>query len=136
MRYITLLLTLLLFNCKSTDSNEASTPTLEKATVVSYENLDADHFAEAIAEGDVVVIDVRTPEEIAGGKIDDAMELNYYDTTFADQLLTLDKDQEYYIYCKGGGRSAKTCRLMINNGFKNVHNLEGGYTSWKDSGKN
>ena len=133
MKYIILLSILILSSCKQVDSEVNAQPNLDKATVVSYENLNVEKFNDAIAAGDHIVLDVRTPEEISGGKIGDAMELNFYDTTFADQILAMDKDKDYYIYCKGGGRSAKTCRLMIENGFKNVHNLEGGYSSWKIS---
>lgn len=131
MKYLILLSLIVLASCKAQVEEKVQEPTLEKATVVTYENLQTADFAKAIENEDVIVLDVRTSAEIADGKIDGAMELDFYETDFADRLLSMDKDKDYYIYCKGGGRSAKACRLMIENGFKNVHNLDGGYTDWK-----
>jgi len=131
MKNLFILMVLFLLSCKPTSTKEVKLPTLEKATVVSYKNLDVKAFNDAIQNTDNVILDVRTPEEIADGKIDNAIELNFYDDDFSDRLLAMDKDKEYIVYCKGGGRSAKTARLMIKNGFEKVNNLEGGYKAWK-----
>ena len=131
MKYILIVITLVFMACKPTISQETPQPSLEKATVVSYRNLDVSGFNEAMKTEGTVLIDVRTPAEIADGKIEDAVELDFYDKDFADKLLAMDKNMEYLVYCKGGGRSAKAARLMIKNGFEKVNNLEGGYTAWK-----
>lgn len=44
--------------------------------------------------------------------------------------IAYDKDQEVVVMCRSGGRSAKACELLENNGFSNVHNLYGGITKW------
>lgn len=36
------------------------------------------------------------------------------------------KDRDIIIYCRGGIRSARACKLLIENGFSNVLNLKGG----------
>ncbi len=135
--FIFLIGILIFSNCSSSGGSQQqsgqieSTPTLEKATVVSYENLDVAAFQKEIKNNnDSYILDVRTPEEIANGQIEGAHSLNFYDKDFAEKLLELDRSKSYYVYCKGGGRSAKTARLMIKNGFSDVHNLEGGYTAW------
>ena len=139
------LLLLLLFltlstSCQNKSSKEAivpetkikdMVPTLEKATVVSYQNIDVKKFNQGSKEEvGAVIIDVRTPEEVAMGKIPGALEINYFDSDFLEQILALEKEKPYYMYCKVGGRSAKAARLMINNGFTKVYNLDGGYTKW------
>jgi len=78
-----------------------------------------------------VLLDVRTLEEVAAGKIADAQHLDFYADSFQDDLKKLDKDQPYLVYCKSGGRSAKAARMMQDLGFKEIYNLEGGYTAWK-----
>jgi rhodanese-related sulfurtransferase len=104
---------------------------LKKAHVVSYQNLSNHDFKERISDNPkAVIIDVRTPEEIANGKIEGAMEINWHDKDFAKKIFALDKEKEYYLYCKVGGRSAKAARLMIKNGFGKVFNLGEGYQSW------
>ena len=124
MKYVLSLIFLIFVSCKSEVQPETMQPSLEKATVVSYENLNANDFKTAINQPDAIVIDVRTPEEISEGKIEGALELNFYDQDFLEELLELEKEKDYYLYCKGGGRSAKTARLMIQNGFEKVHNRQ------------
>lgn len=131
MKYILLFFIAVFISCKPTPNTELAKPSLEKATVVSYRNVDVQTFKQSTESDNAVIIDVRTPEEVSEGKIDEALTLNFYDKDFAERLLALDKEEEYYLYCKKGGRSAKAARLMIQNGFKNVNNLEGGYTAWK-----
>ncbi|MFK5973723.1 MAG: rhodanese-like domain-containing protein [Flavobacteriaceae bacterium] len=78
----------------------------------------------------VVLVDVRTPEEFAEGHLDNAMNINWFDADFADQFETVDKDKTIYVYCKMGGRSAKAQEKLESLGYKHVVNLEGGYDAW------
>ena len=78
----------------------------------------------------VIILDVRTPEETAQGKIDEAVEINWFDATSAAQIKALDKDKTYLVYCKSGGRSGKCVRMMSDAGFENLYNLDGGYQAW------
>ncbi|MCB0537569.1 MAG: rhodanese-like domain-containing protein [Bacteroidetes bacterium] len=77
------------------------------------------------------LIDVRTPEEIAEGKIDGALEMNFYDSNFKEQLAQLDKEKPVLVYCRSGNRSGKAAKLMNEMGFKQVYDLIGGYSEWK-----
>jgi rhodanese-related sulfurtransferase len=79
---------------------------------------------------DVVLLDVRTPEEIAQGKIDKAVELDIKDPAFRDKLNALDKTKQYMVYCYAGGRSATAMKTMKELGFKQVYNFDGGYKAW------
>ena len=80
---------------------------------------------------DLVVLDVRTPEEINDGKIiSEATEIDFFSDSFDRLLGELDKDKTYLVYCKSGGRSGKTVKKMQKMGFKQAHNLLGGYSSW------
>jgi len=36
------------------------------------------------------------------------------------------------MHCKMGGRSAKACDLLKQNGFTKVINVKGGITAWSD----
>ncbi|MCJ7467681.1 MAG: rhodanese-like domain-containing protein [Maribacter sp.] len=78
----------------------------------------------------VLLVDVRTPEEYNAGHIDDAVNINWYDADFADRFNEIDKAQTIYVYCKMGVRSAKAQTRLNDLGFKNVVNLEGGYDTW------
>ena len=79
---------------------------------------------------DFVVIDVRTPGEYAAGHIKQALNIDYYGTTFQNQINALDKKKAYLIYCGSGTRSGKTLEIMKNVGFTQVYNLMYGYSTF------
>lgn len=63
------------------------------------------------------VIDVRTPEEWAAGHLDGAVRIGIADADFAQQLETLDKSADYYIYCRSGNRAGQAIDYMKSAGF-------------------
>lgn len=73
-------------------------------------------------------IDVRTPAEIAGGKMKGAHEINFMSSNFKTRLEHLPKDRPYLVYCRSGRRSASACSTMLKMGFAQVYNLQGGYS--------
>jgi len=83
---------------------------------------------------DFVIIDVRTPEEYASGRIEKAINLDYYSETFADELDKLDKDKTYLIYCRSANRSGKALDMMAELGFAEVYNMLGGMVRWEAVG--
>ncbi len=93
----------------------------------------AEYLFEAPPEG-LVVLDVRTPEEYAGGRLPEAQLLDFYRTDFADRLAELPKDVPYLLYCRSGNRSGQTIELMEQMGFTNVADVDGGISSWLDNG--
>lgn len=78
-----------------------------------------------------IVLDLRTPEEIKGGIIPNARQLDYFSKQFEEQVGQLDRSRVYFLYCAGGGRSSEAKELMQQKGFARVYNLEGGFTAWK-----
>lgn len=80
---------------------------------------------------DAVILDVRTPEEFAGGFIANAVNIDYNGADFKEAIAKLDKNKTYLVYCLSGKRSASAAAYMRSNGFKNVINLEGGILAWQ-----
>ncbi len=80
-----------------------------------------------------IIIDVRTPDEYAGGHIENSRLINYYSGDFKNGLGKLDKNKEYFIYCRSGSRSGRTLQIMKKLGFKRVYNLGGGIISWQSA---
>jgi len=85
----------------------------------------------AHAVGEAIFIDVRTPVEIANGKLLGAKELNVTSSSFRSEISHLDKNQAYIVYCRSGMRSARACNIMEKEGFTNVTNVAGGYMGMK-----
>lgn len=80
----------------------------------------------------IQVLDVRTPEEWEKGFIKGSIFDNFYDENFSEKSAkTLDKNQPVYVYCRSGGRSVKASKMLIEKGFTNVINVEGGYLAWE-----
>lgn len=78
-----------------------------------------------------IVLDVRTPEEFAGGYIANAVNINYNGNDFQDEIAKLDKNRTYFVYCLSGKRSASAASYMRSKGFRNVINLDGGILAWQ-----
>ncbi len=96
----------------------------------NYQNIDASKFAELMKDTNTVVLDVRTPKEIKGGKIKGAQEINIMSPTFSKKIKALDKSKTYLVYCRSGNRSGRACSAMDKEGFENLYNLSGGYGAW------
>jgi sulfur-carrier protein adenylyltransferase/sulfurtransferase len=98
-----------------------SAPSLPTLTVVELHCLrqaDEPHF----------LIDVREPHEYAVARIDGATLLPLGE--LPGRLAEIPRDQRIIVHCKLGGRSAKAAQHLLDQGFPNVWNVEGGITAW------
>ena len=87
---------------------------------------------QALTDKKGIVLDVRTPEEFENSRIQNSKNIDFYNPqNFMLEIEKLDKDNNYYVYCRTGVRSANSCVLMKELGFKNTFNLVGGIVEWK-----
>ena len=84
----------------------------------------------AITKSDVVIVDVRTPEEFSQGAILNAQNISVTDASFENEIQKLDKKQPVYVYCRSGARSQTAAKKMAALGFIEIIDLEGGYLAW------
>jgi rhodanese-related sulfurtransferase len=75
------------------------------------------------AQGQQVIIDVRTPEEFAAGHLPGARNLDLNSGEFAAALAGLDAGATYLLYCRSGNRSGTAAQMMRQAGFTDVTNL-------------
>jgi rhodanese-related sulfurtransferase len=80
-----------------------------------------------------VILDVRTPEEFADGRLEDAVNLDFYSETFRDELDLLNKSKTYLIYCRSGNRSGQARDIMEELDFREVYDM-GGILEWQAEG--
>lgn len=117
------------WGCLPAQKKESPNPSVESST------LDAKTFKEKLSsESGAVLLDVRTPQEVAEGMIPGAVVMDFNAPDFTDKISALDKDKSYFVYCKVGGRSGKTVDQMKAAGFKKLYNLKGGYSAWVENG--
>jgi rhodanese-related sulfurtransferase len=112
---------------KTVEPVEEVQPTIKIVDVEGAKKLIAEH-------PQLIVIDVRTPEEHAEGALPNALNVDVKNDNFEEEINKYDKSAEYLMHCRSGSRSMLASEIMIKNGFKNVTNMDGGYLAWKDSG--
>ena len=86
------------------------------------------------AKKDVLLIDVRTPEEFAEEHLKQALNIDYNGADFKGAISKLDKTKSVMIYCLSGGRSSSAMKVLAEAGFHEVYNLKGGILQWKAAG--
>ncbi len=97
------------------------------------ETITAKQLSEDVAFQKMNLIDVRTEAEFNAGAIPNAKHLDFYKKdVFQHSLEKLNKKEPVIVYCKSGGRSSKTAKLLEKLGFEKVYDLSTGYQSWKD----
>ena len=82
-----------------------------------------------------IIVDVRTAEEMAEGHIKGAILADVKKTDFEEIINKWDKSKTYFIYCRSGGRSQTALSYMRKAGFKQIHELKGGFNAWKAADK-
>lgn len=89
---------------------------MEEITVSQLRDLDG-----------VTVIDVREPDEFAGGHIPGAVNVPLQ--TVPDSLESLDPEKPVYVVCQHGMRSERAATFLDSRGFDTV-NVLGGTSAW------
>ena len=97
-----------------------------------FTRLTAPEAKAKIDEGNVQVIDVRTPGEYAGGHVPGA--LNIPHMSVVARKAELASDKELVFICQVGARSALACEFAASLGFKELYNVDGGTDAWLKSG--
>lgn len=95
-------------------------------------NVAPQEAAQMIEENpEMILLDVRTPQEFNSGHLAEARHIDFYADDFANQLEKLDSSKRYVVYCRSGGRSSRAAKMMREMGFATVSNLEGGILAWQ-----
>jgi len=80
---------------------------------------------------DAQLIDVRTPGEYNRSHLKNAVNINIYNTNFLTEIGKLDKNREVYLYCQVGNRSRYAAKILSQQGFTKVYDMEGGISNWQ-----
>ena len=123
------------FSCNSSSSmSQAESVELQEGIIAK--NVSAAEFKDLIADrADAILLDVRTPDEVAQGVIRNAANIDFYDGSFIAALDKLDKSKPVLIYCRSGRRSGVAMSKMSELGFTEIYNLQGGIIEWANAGE-
>jgi rhodanese-related sulfurtransferase len=86
----------------------------------------------AWADPSLLLLDVRTPEEYAGGHLPGAVNIPH--TELAARVAELDgaRERDIVVYCRTGSRTAQALEMLGKAGFKRLFHLEGDYVRWSE----
>jgi rhodanese-related sulfurtransferase len=94
--------------------------------------VDVQTVAEVKDRDDVFVIDVREQWEYDEGHIPGVILIPMNDVPA--RLDEIPKDKEVIVTCRSGNRSSQVTQFLRDQGFENVHNMDGGIRAWEAAG--
>ena len=106
------------------------------------EHWSPDEVASALARGEAVLVDVRTPQEYMVEHIEAALlkPLAFFDPAHlpedpgAGQGQGSGSGKRVILHCGSGVRSARAAALCLGAGAGRAAHLEGGFAAWKAAG--
>jgi hydroxyacylglutathione hydrolase len=94
-------------------------------------SVDVQAVNELRKQPNVVVIDVREPNEYAAGHIPEATLIPQGQVE--QRLAEIPKDKQVVLVCRSGRRSGEVTKLLTEKGY-DAQNMAGGMLKWADAG--
>jgi len=109
-----------------------------QAPVQQIQEIDVIQLSEKIKSNSGNILDVRTPGEFAQGHLDNSFHLSLQElSAFGQQAaekMPFGKEDEIFIICRSGNRSAAAANILSSLGYTNVYNVRGGIMAWVQNG--
>jgi rhodanese-related sulfurtransferase len=98
-----------------------------------WTNVSPDGLATMLARKDFTLLNVKTPYI---GEIDGTdLYIPYDQLTARASALPANKAARILVYCRSGAESALAAQTLLDLGYTNVWNLDGGMNAWQASGR-
>ncbi len=124
------LIALFIVACGSQTASDAPVADVDVATLP--DTIDVNTANALRGRDDVVLIDVREQWEYDEGHIP-GVELIPINEVPA-RMSEIPTDKMVVLTCRTGNRSGQVFDFLTQNGFDNVHNMEGGIVAWQAAG--
>jgi len=98
----------------------------------TYTNIDPDELALMMEEDELALINVHIPFEGDLPETDASIPFNEIQS-YLDRLPE-DKSEKVVLYCRSGNMSRTASETLLELGYTNVWNLEGGFKAWQAAG--
>lgn len=99
------------------------------------QEVDTQTASEKIESNQVVVLDVREPDEFEQGALKNVVHIPRGHLEAQVESKIVDKNSPVIVYCAGGVRSAFAAKTLQELGYANVLSMAGGFGKWKDEGR-
>jgi phage shock protein E len=111
----------------------ASGETIHKGQAGQWTNVTPDRLAQMLTTKDFTFVNVKTPYI---GEIDGTdLYIPYDQLSARASQLPANKSAKILVYCRSGVESAQAAQTLLNLGYTNVRNLDGGMNAWQSSGR-
>ncbi|MCO6449938.1 MAG: rhodanese-like domain-containing protein [Caldilineales bacterium] len=128
--FLLLTLALLLVACGGAADNAPVAEAVDPASLpVTVQAADVNALLD---NPDVVLIDVREPDEYAAGHIPGATLIPL--GSIPSRMSEIPADKTVIAVCRSGNRSGQATQFLRDQGFDNVHNMDGGMIAWEQAG--
>lgn len=88
---------------------------------------------QASRDPELLVLDVRSPEEYAAGHVPGAVNVPY--DQVAERLAEIPKDKDVVLYCRSGRRTGIAAEVLEANGYTRLQHLQGDMEAWVKAGR-
>jgi rhodanese-related sulfurtransferase len=105
--------------------------TLVAKALRDTKSVNAAEAKKLVEAGNIVVLDVREPEEYAGEIVPGAVNIPRGMIEFSIPAKVKNKGQAIITYCLKGGRGALAAQTLQTMGYTKVYSIAGGFTAWK-----
>lgn len=96
-------------------------------------DIEADEMAMDLPfDENIVVMDVRQPNEFAEGHVADAVNVPLDEFTDLVNIANIEEEQNVYIHCGAGYRSVIAASLLKRQGVHNLRNIVGGWDAIRE----
>jgi rhodanese-related sulfurtransferase len=132
--FVLLVLGLVLAACGGGADTAVSDPAanLDEVVLNLAPSVDVATVAAIKDREDVFVIDVREQWEYDEGHIPNITLIPMNE--IPARLDEIPTDKEVIVTCRSGNRSGQVTEFLRQQGFTNVHNMEGGILAWQQAG--
>ncbi|OUU58096.1 MAG: hypothetical protein CBC20_06025 [Verrucomicrobia bacterium TMED60] len=124
-----------LFMNSSCEQKEAENSATESMVLpvqeTKIENIKAMEAAKMLEKNpDMMVLDIRTPEEFNSGHIPTSMNIDYKAENFELEIKKLDRSKPYLMHCRSGRRSTAALDTFRKHRFDHIIHIDDGILGW------
>ena len=119
-------------SCQQKEAENSASESIEyRVQETKIENITAIEAAKILKENlDMMILDIRTPEEYTSGHIPASINIDYKAENFESELKKLDRSKSYLMHCRSGRRSTAALDTFSKLGFEHIIHIDDGILGW------
>lgn len=96
----------------------------------SLQIIDSDQLTQMLPQSnEMVIVDLREPELYEKGRVPNSINIPFAE--IGEKYTSIPKDKKVVFVCHTGRMGVESGNLLIENGYRDVSNLDGGMAQWK-----